>query len=80
MNDGASAWSFLYVGFFPTTSRSAPAALSIALLTSCDFGKPELPVMNAFPLRRATNAPVLTVGQKIRPVYSIGVTVARVVR
>lgn len=40
--------------------RSAPAALSMALDTSSDFGKPLFPVGNATPLRTATNAPVGT--------------------
>ena len=44
----------------PTTSRSAPAAESIALLTSSDFGKPLLPVTKTFPFRRATKAPEST--------------------
>ena len=61
----------------PTTSRSAPAALSIALLTSWLFGNPLFPVIKTLPLRLATKAPVLTVGQNISPVYSVAVTVAK---
>ena len=56
-----------------------PAARSMALPTSRDFGKPLFPVMKTFPFRRATNAPVLTVGHQIRPLYSMAVTVATVV-
>ena len=61
----------------PTTSRSAPAALSMALDTSWDFGNPLFPVIKTLPLRLATKAPVLTVGQNISPVYSVAVTVAK---
>ena len=59
---------------------ASPFTLSIALLTSIDFGNPLFPVMNTLPFRRATKAPVLTVGHQIKPLYSIGVTVATVVR
>src|SRR5690625_3966360 len=52
---------------YPTTSRSAPARLSIAFPTSCDFGNPELPVTNTFPLRRTTKAPVGTVRHQTTP-------------
>lgn len=47
----------LSLGLLPRISRCAPATLSIALLTSSDFGKTEIPVMNTLQLRRATNAP-----------------------
>ena len=51
-----------------TRSRTAPAAASIALLTSRDFGKPEFPVTKILPLRRATNAPVGTFTHHTFPV------------
>src|SRR5699024_6589871 len=37
------------------------ASVAVDLPTLCDFGNPELPVTNTFPLRRATKAPVGTV-------------------
>ena len=58
----------------------SPLPLSIAFPTSSDFGNPLLPVINTLPLRRATNAPVLTVGHQISPLYSMAVTVAKSVR
>lgn len=41
------------------------------------FGNPLFPVIKTLPLRLATKAPVLTVGQNISPVYSVAVTVAK---
>lgn len=51
----------------PTTSRSAPAALSMALDTSRDFGNPLFPVAKISPLRRAMNAPCGTVMHHTTP-------------
>jgi hypothetical protein len=46
--------------------------LSFALLTSSEFGKPELPVRNTLPLRRTTNARVGTSTHQTLPVYGTG--------
>ena len=51
----------------PTTSLSTPAALSMALDTSRDFGNPLFPVAKISPLRRAMNAPCGTVMHHTTP-------------
>ena len=51
----------------PDDSRSAPATLSIALLTSSDLGNPLFPVAKISPLRRAMNAPCGTVMHHTTP-------------
>src|SRR5690625_500661 len=52
---------------FPTTSLSAPARLSNALLTSWLFGNPLFPVINTCSLRFTTNAPFGTVTHHTSP-------------
>ena len=49
-------------------ASSALAACSKLFPTFNDFGNPELPVTNAIPFRRATNAPVGTFTHQTMPV------------
>ena len=63
-----------------TTMNATPVMSSTALPIFKDLGKPELPVINIFPLRRAIKAPVGTSTHQTFPAYSISVIVALVIR